>query len=334
MARQKIGFKPDVPYHLTIGRPGDRFCSAIPESYEKVKHIAYTLMYYLLLAILYPLSLLPLRVLYVLSDTAYILLFRVAGYRKTVVADNLRHAFPGRDEAGINAIMREFYRSFCDQWIETLKLLSISRKELNKRMQGNWEVFQQLNREGKNTYALLGHQFNWEWGNVATQYNTPQRFAGIYLPLSGKTFDRLMLKIRARSGSMLVPASNMRMAMTQLKDKRYIMGFMADQVPGSLTVARWYSFMNRPAPFLTGAEKSARRSGSAVVFAAFEKIKRGHYRVVLEKICDDAAQTDPGFITRAYVTWLEEQLRRQPANWLWSHRRWKIKPEAETYINP
>src|ERR1700744_3531830 len=102
-------------------------------------------MYYLLLIILYPLALLPLRILYVLSDVLYGLLYYVTGYRKNLVLDNLRHAFPEKNEAELNRITKRFYHNFCDQWIETLKMLTISETELNRRVKGNWEVFKQLN---------------------------------------------------------------------------------------------------------------------------------------------------------------------------------------------
>ena len=161
-------------------------------------------MYYLLLVLLYPLSLLPLRLLYVLSDAVYGLLYYVTRYRKEVVLNNLKHAFPEKTDEELKVIRKKFYKSFCDQWIETLKLLSLSKKELDRRFVGNWEVFQQLGAEGKNVYAILGHTFNWEWANVACQYHTPQQYACVYLPLSSSAFDKLMLRIRSRSGAWMV----------------------------------------------------------------------------------------------------------------------------------
>src|SRR5688500_15144156 len=101
-------------------------------------------MYYLLLAILYPLSLLPMRVLYFLSDVFYVVVYHIAGYRRALVMDNLHHAFPAKTERELVAISKKFYHNFCDQWTETLKLLSIPHSQLNKRVKGNWEVFVQL----------------------------------------------------------------------------------------------------------------------------------------------------------------------------------------------
>jgi len=280
-------------------------------------------MYYLLLLILYPISLFPLRVLYVLSDFAFWVLFRLFGYRRKIVLDSLQHAFPEKSHGERRIIMQRFYRSFCDQWVETVKLLSIPLASLDKRVKGNWEVFEQFAAKGKNVYALLGHQFNWEWANVATQMNCSSRFAGIFLPQNARAVDRLLLRIRGRAGGMLIPANDMRPYFSELKSKKHIIGFMADQTPAVLRIADWYSFMNRPAPFFKGPEKQARRAQAAVVFVSIRKVKRGYYSVILHPVCDNAAVMPQGFITGAYVKHLEQELRVQPENWLWTHRRWK-----------
>ena len=286
-------------------------------------------MYYLILVLLYPVSLLPLPVLYLLSDGVYALLYHVLGYRKKVVYDNLRHAFPEKSDQELKSIRKKFYRNFCDQWTETLKLLSISRKELNHRFTGNWEVFQQLGAEGKNTYAILGHTFNWEWANVACQYNTPQQYACVYLPLSSSAFDRLMLKIRSRSGAWMVSMKALKGGLARLKDAQHILALAADQNPSEPDVAEWISFMNREAPFFRGPEQMARRAKAAVVFAGIRKLRRGYYRINLMRYCDDASQTSAGQVLNAYVSFVEQQLREQPDNWLWTHKRWKHKKKPD-----
>lgn len=279
-------------------------------------------MYYLLLILLYPLALLPMRALYLVSDVVYGLLYYILGYRKQVTSDNLRHAFPEKSEAEIRQIMKRFYRNFCDQWIETLKMLTISEKELNKRVKGNWEVFRQLDAEGKNTYALLGHNFNWEWANLACQYNSPQQFAGVYLPVANKAFDRLLHRMRTKGGGWLISMKEKR-GFQRLQQVRYIVGLIADQNPSNLSVATWLPFMHREAPFFKGSDQLPRRAKAAVVFAGIKKLKRGHYEVNLQLLTDDASTLNENDILRAYVSFMEAQLRAQPDNWLWTHKRWK-----------
>ncbi|RYE25032.1 MAG: lipid A biosynthesis acyltransferase [Sphingobacteriales bacterium] len=279
-------------------------------------------LYYLLLILAYPLALLPLRVLYFLSDIIYVLLYYVTGYRKSVVLDNLQQAFPDKQGEELKAIARKFYRNFCDQWLETLKLLTISRSGLNKRMTANWEVFEQLNAAGKDTYALVGHNFNWEWLNVAWQYNVAQQYACFYMPVDNEGFDRIMQRIRTRSGGWLI-SMKAKKGMQRLQGVRFILGLAADQNPSDIKHAAWLPFMHREAPFFKGPEKLARRAGAAVVFTGTRKIKRGHYQLHFELVTEDASTMPEGEITRRYVQFMEQQLEAQPENWLWSHRRWK-----------
>ena len=280
-------------------------------------------MYYLLLGILYPIALLPLRVLYLISDLGFFFIYHVFGYRKEIVWDNLRHAFPEKTEAELHVIRKRFYRSFCDQWIETIKLLTISEESLNKRMTGNWEVLQQLGIEGKNTYLIACHTFNWEWTNIAFPLNISQQYACVYLPLSNKAFDRLMNRIRTRTGAWMVSMKALKSGFAKLKTAQHVLTLAADQNPAVTEVAEWIPFMNREAPFFRGPEQMAKRAKAAVVFAAIKKIRRGYYQFHFTRFCDDASQTAPGEILNAYVRFVERQLRGQPENWLWTHRRWK-----------
>lgn len=279
-------------------------------------------MYYLLLFILYPLSLLPFGVLYLLSDMGYLLLYHVFSYRKQLVYNNLKHAFPNKTDAELKTIRKKFYRSFCDQWVETIKLLSISEKSLNKRIKGNWSVFHELHQEGKNTYALLGHSFNWEWANVVCQYNCEQVFAGVYMPQKSAGFDKLMQRIRTSGGGWQISMKAKR-GFQQLNDVQYIVGLMADQNPPIVKAATWHRFMHREAPFFNGPEVLAKRAGAAVVFAGIKKVKRGYYEITLHKITDDATTLPNGELMQQYVSFMEGQLNAQPENWLWTHRRWK-----------
>lgn len=286
-------------------------------------------MYYPVLVLFYPVSLLPLWMLYGLSDAIFFILYHVTGYRKEIVLDNLRHAFPGKSEEELFTIRKANYKSFCDQWVETLKLLSISKKELNKRIEANWEVFHDLYQEERNTHALLGHTFNWEWANVACAWNVQQQFAGIYLPLTGKHFDRLMLHLRSRSGALLISMKALKRGLLALKGRQYILAQMADQNPSVTEVAEWLPFMNREAPFFKGTEQMARRAKAAVIFAGIKKLKRGYYQIHLQRFCDDASQVQKGVILKSYVQFLEEQLKTQPENWMWTHRRWKYQRKTE-----
>ncbi|RYD53291.1 MAG: lipid A biosynthesis acyltransferase [Sphingobacteriales bacterium] len=280
-------------------------------------------MYLLLRLLLYPLSWLPLGVLYVVSDGARALLFGVLKYRNAIVQANLTQAFPEKSLPEIQQIHRAFEKAFCDQWIETIKLLSISQQKLHRRMPGNWELLQQLGEAGQDVYVLMGHQFNWEWTFVATQWAIPQRSVGFYLPVSNRAFDQLMQRIRSRGGGQLVSLKNLRAGLAAFKNQRFVAGLIADQNPSQPDTALWLPFMHREAPFFRGPEALARKGHAAVVFAEVIRHRRGQYEVRLTLQEADAAATPPEAITRRYVEHLEACLHRQPANYLWSHRRWK-----------
>lgn len=280
-------------------------------------------MYHVLLFFLYPISLLPMPVLYGLSGITRLLMFGVLGYRKKIVAENLAYAFPEKTSGERARIQRDFERDFCDQWVETLKALSISKTALQRRVTGNWNVLEDLAREGKDTYALLGHFFNWEWASIACQWAAPQQFSGVYLPLNSPAFDRLMRRIRARGGAWLISMKAVREGMERLQGVRHLLGLIADQNPSQPDKALWLPFMHREAPFFLGPEGMAQRAGGAVVFVAVRRTGRGRYQVVFHRKWDNARDAAPGEITRAYVSFLEDELRADPANWLWSHRRWK-----------
>lgn len=281
-------------------------------------------MYALLYGIFWLVSLLPLQLLYGISDAAFLVIYHLMGYRRDVVRSNLSHAFPAKSAEEIEHIMKRFYRSFCDQWIETAKLMTMSPRALSRRMKGNWEVLQTLGAEGRDVYLLTGHTFNWEWANAAVAINAPQqRYACVYLPLSSKAFDRLMLHIRTRLGPRMISMKSLLSGFRQLAGARYILGLAADQNPAVTEVAEWLPFMHREAPFFRGPEQMPRRAKAAVVLIGIRKERRGHYVATLEKLCDDASQMPAGAILKGYVDFLERQLERQPENWLWSHRRWK-----------
>ncbi|MEO6832346.1 MAG: lysophospholipid acyltransferase family protein [Chitinophagaceae bacterium] len=280
-------------------------------------------MYYLLLLIFYPLSLLPFWVLYRISDLGFVVIYHLIGYRKEIIRSNLSHAFPEKSEAEILRIQRLFYKGFCDQWVETIKLLSIRPKALAARMRGNWDLCNQLTENGKSLYLLSAHNFNWEWLNAAAAYHAPVYFTGVYLPVDSKGFDRLMYFARSRTGTNLISMKGLLSGMKAMRGKQYVIGLLADQNPSQPDVAAWLPFMHREAPFFRGPEQMARRAKAAVAFVGMEKIKRGHYRIKLETLTEDASQMPEGAVVAAYVAFVERQLAAQPENYLWSHRRWK-----------
>jgi KDO2-lipid IV(A) lauroyltransferase len=286
-------------------------------------------MYYIIYGLLYLVSLLPFFILYGISDFAYFIVYRVAGYRKEIVYNNLAIAFPEKTETEIKQIAAQFYKNLIDTFIETVKLLSITEKEFNKRAVINLDECNALGRKGLNIQFQSGHQMNWEYVNwvVAKKLEIP--FVGVYMKLSNKSLDRLFYRQREKFGTVLVAAQEFRTRMHQVFNKQYSLALAADQNPASPEHANWLYFFGKPTPFVTGPDKGARRNHSAVVFVKFIKVKRGFYKFEPTVITEDAATLKGGELTLLYRNFLEETIREHPDNYLWSHRRWKFEYKKE-----
>src|ERR1700709_2604047 len=101
-------------------------------------------MYYIVYVFFYLISLLPMRLLYIISDFIYIIIYHLLGYRKDVVLDNLEKAFPSKTNDERIKIAKQFYHNLLDSFIETIKLLSASNKFLGKRVTANWEALEPI----------------------------------------------------------------------------------------------------------------------------------------------------------------------------------------------
>lgn len=292
-------------------------------------------MYYVLFGLFYLVSLLPLRVLYLVSDLAYFLLYRVAGYRKGVVMQNLTTAFPDKSEAEKEQIARKFYRNFTDTFIETIKYISASKRYLRKHFDADVSLLHELHQGDKSIQVHLGHNFNWELLNLVLPLQLPYKFLAVYLPINNKAFNRLFKYIRSRSGTHLISAWYMRREMLPFRNSQYIIGLIADQSPAHADTAYWVEFFGRPTAFIKGPERWARQYNYPVVFLHFTKKKRGYYKAHFELATREPSLLPEGEVTRMYAAFLERTMSQHPEMWLWSHRRWKHawKPEYSPVIS-
>ncbi|HVZ27008.1 MAG TPA: lysophospholipid acyltransferase family protein [Sediminibacterium sp.] len=279
-------------------------------------------MYYLVFGCLYLLSLLPWRIIYLLSDFAFLITYYLIRYRRKVVAENLLFAFPDKTDAERRQIAIKFYRRFCDTWLETIKLLTVSKDSLLKRVSGDTTIFENLYAEGRSVQANLGHFINWEIFNISMGIIQPYQFLGVYFPQSNKTADRLMKYIRGRWGNVLIPSTDIARSIIPWRKKQYYIGLGGDQsAPPSSSY--WLNFMNRPAPFVKGPEKFARGQQLPVVMATITQPRRGYYRFDFFLTADHTESLPEGELMRRYVRNMEKNIRLQPELYLWSHRRWK-----------
>ncbi len=265
------------------------------------------------------------RVLYGISNLIYFVVYKLLKYRVGITKDNLTQSFPTKSNEELLLIEKEFYKNLCDSVVETIKMITISKKEINKRVQGDWDKIAAYQKTGRVLQIQLAHQFNWEWAIMACSFNTPYIFTGLYNPISNKGFNKFMLYIRGRFGTELVNMNEMQQLMGAYQKKNTLWGFIADQNPSDPKRAAWVNFLGRETAFYKGGELVARRYNNIVLFGAFLKIKRGYYKFTVEEKYFEAKNTKDEEITQAYVSHLEAAIYKNPSNWVWSHRRWKHK---------
>ena len=274
------------------------------------------------------LSKLPLPILYLLSDFLYLLTCHIFKYRMKLIKGNLRTAFPEKTEQEINLITRTFYRNLCDLLVEILKTLSLSEKELSARVQiTNIELPLQYLLDGRSIIVLSGHLCNWEWLLSACMIRGKFPIDAVYKPLSSKFSDKLMLKIRSRFGASPIPMNDTLREQVKKKNIPHTLAMVADQTPLKNEIQHWTKFFNQDTPYYVGADKIGKMLGMPVLFAGMKKVKRGYYEIHFRKIAEAPYQGEGFPVTDQFNKILEEEIRKEPASWLWSHRRWKHKKE-------
>src|SRR4051812_2979014 len=290
-------------------------------------------MYYLIYCFFYLFSLLPFWFMYLLSDGISFLLYYIVRYRRAVVKGNIAIAFPEKTAEERRKIERDFYTHFTDNWLEFIKLFSISRKELNKRFTANYEMLDELYNSGYNVQTHLGHFFNWEYANMAYGMNIQLPFVAVYRPQSSKIMDRVLYKVRTRFNSHMISAYSFRKEFAPFMRKRYLLVLVADQkeFPDK---AYWSPFFGKMATFVQGPERTARLNNAVITMGNIKRVKRGYYVSEVVLLTKEPRSLPDGEITKRMIAFIEDTIRKQPANYLWSHKRWKytFDPQVHTAL--
>lgn len=280
-------------------------------------------------------QLLPFGAVYALADGLAFLLYRVVGYRKAVVEDNLKQCFPEKSEAELAELTRQAYRNLADITLESIKGLSTPIPELRRRyVLRNVEVVNRLLNSGRSFILTGSHCCNWEWGVITFAGWFEGHTIGVYKPMSNKWIERWTNERRGRDGLILKSTKEAFKSVEQYRDDPAAFFMVADQSPSNRQRSHWVQFFNRPTAWLHGVGEIAVRENYPIVYYEVIRVKRGFYEIEFSEIVSEPSQYSPGQITARYVQVLEQQIRRQPGDWLWSHKRWKMKPEGgETFYS-
>lgn len=272
---------------------------------------------------------LPLCILYVLSDMAYFIVYYIVRYRRETVRQNLELIFGKTDRKKIIRIEKRFYRHLCDCIVETVKLLHISDKEIDKRVEvTNGEYIDEIIRSGHSVVLFLGHYGNWEWVQaIIHHFKEPLVGGQVYKTLHDGVMDKIMLKIRSRFGLECIPQEKaVRRLLEIVRNKQeFVIGFISDQRPSGKILRHWTDFLGQATPYVVGGETIGNHVDARFVYLEMEKTGRGHYRLTFLPIEPDPEDTEPDPYTREFMKMLEKTIMRAPEYWLWSHKRWKRK---------
>ena len=279
-------------------------------------------------AILYAFSRLPFFILYLFSDLLYLILYYVVKYRRKVVSENLLNAFPEKTGAERGIIEKKFYRFLADMMVESTKMFTISEKEMRDRFTyTNLPEVTKYLAEEKSIIAVTGHYNNWEWASLSISSMIRQPVLVVYKPLTDKRFEGFLNKVRGRFGSLLIPMKQTLRKLITYKDTPHMLVLLGDQTPVRGETQYFTPFLNQPTAVFLGVEKIARSTNSPVVYFTIRRLRRGYYQAEGTVITENARETEPHKITIAHTKKLEQVIRENPEFWLWSHRRWKFKPE-------
>lgn len=272
----------------------------------------------------------PLPILYGLSDLLAWVIRVVVRYRRDVVDHNIGIAFPGISAHQRDQIADRFYRYFCDMILEAPKMMTWSAEEMKEHMVfENIELLRKDASEGRNFSLYIGHYGQWEWIPSIELWLPGVSCAQIYSQLHDPVADRLIRDNRQAHGSKSVEMRDTlrHIVAEQKRGKPFGVGFVADQSPSWKQHNHFVRFFGLEVPTHVGAEKITRRLGMSSYFLDLYRERRGYWRVKLVPLKYHEGEDRTFPLTADYYRILEDMIRREPAYYLWSHKRFKFAKE-------
>jgi len=285
------------------------------------------LLYILIYPILWLISILPFRLLYAFSDFIYLLLYYVVGYRKKTVRENLALALPHLSDKERLVIEKKSFHYLCDMFLEMIKTMTISKKEMNKRyVFTNMEMYLELEKKGKSIALMCAHYASYEWA-VSMNHHINFIGYGIYKKITNKYFDKLVRDIRSKFKAVLITTKETKTTI-EYNAKNNILGiygFASDQTPRRSDNLYWFTFMGIETPIHFGAEMLAKRYDMNVIFLKGKRVKRGYYEASFEMLSENVKSIPNYKISEEFIRRVEQQIYEAPEFYLWTHKRWKHK---------
>ncbi|MGB0838203.1 MAG: lysophospholipid acyltransferase family protein [Flavobacteriaceae bacterium] len=275
-------------------------------------------------------SLLPFKVMYLLSDLFYLILYYLIGYRKKVVQKNLKLAYPDKTEKERLDLEKKSYRHFVDIFFEMAKTFTVSKKELLKRYKfSNTELIDRLHNEGRSVIMMSSHYGNWEWSILVPVVTNYTSYA-TYTEISNPYFNKAVIQSRGKFGAIPIEAKKTVPAIIKnsARKKQALYGLISDQSPSYKNLNYFTEFFGVKVPVHIGAETLAKKYDIAVVMLDTQQTKRGYYQSEFKMISEFPKQTESREITQKYLRETEHQINRNPSLYFWTHNRFKHSNKA------
>ena len=271
-------------------------------------------------------SRLPMRALYALSTFLYLLAFYGVRHRHRLIREQLERVFPDWSIAERKVIHQRFLKNFCDVMVEVLKSVSMAEVDMCAHVNMlNIELARRYLDADQTVLFVTSHLGNWEWllHSVVLQLGYPLDAA--YKPLADRWAERLMLKVRSRFGARLVPAKELLADFLRRRGVVRAVAMNADQAPVSTDKRYWTQFLGQDTAFYVGAEQIARAMRLPIFYVSLRRIRRGYYEAELRPLWDGREASEPHALTERYARACEIDVLKNPADWVWSYRRWRLK---------
>ncbi len=269
-------------------------------------------------------TIIPFFILHGLSNVTSFLLYRVLGYRKKVVRNNLKTAFKNKSDKELKKIEKDFYLNLTDILLESFKGYNISTKTVAKRYKAkNSEIVEKYHQQGRSVILAVSHYANWEWGSVGVTMHINNDIFTVYKPIGNKYIDMYVRNSRSKNGLVMLPIKDTHKYFKKYARTASSFILISDQSPSNPDRAVWVNFLGKKTAFLHGIEFYSRIYNMPVIYTHIKRVKRGYYEVTYDLIHDNPQALKPGEITQLYANKVEEDIINNPSDWLWSHRRWK-----------
>ncbi|OHX68398.1 hypothetical protein NH26_00995 [Flammeovirga pacifica] len=280
-----------------------------------------------------PITLLPFKILYLFSDFLYLVLYRLLGYRVSVVRSNLKNSFPEKTDKEIKDIEKKFYAHLCDLIVESFKVYSITEKEFFEHIE--YDDNGLIDKYKDRHICVIGTHFNnFEFAATSATRAVGRTVHALYSKLSNDFFNTKMKESRSQFGTEFIEKHDAKAFFAEKHDNPIAVIFGADQSPTYSKNVIWTEFLNQETACFFGPEKFAKELDMVVIFTKTIKVKRGYYKLTFDVVTEDPLNEEHGAITERHNRYLEKVIQENPQYWLWTHKRWKRKRNEDEVVLP